>query len=262
MFKKPILAIIFLLLLLGFFAGGLPEVRAQEDIEKETTTQEATPSSSATSQLKKRLERILGDQDAEKPEGEIAGYMGEVTRVNEEALAVKTHASNHIIPLDETIRMIKNNRPLPVEDVSVGAWILAVGTRVKNGDVSPTTIEVLTKPPVIKEHFIAMGTITAVNRSSVSFIPRGQTDPVTLVAGRNAKLIDSAGETIALTKLPKDVSAVVVGFMETNATTWSLSTLKTTVDMEGFKGTPTPTPVLKRTTTPNASPSATQAPTR
>ncbi len=268
MFKKSILAIIFLLLLLGVFAGGLPEVRAQEDTDKTATpaasTPAATPNSSATSQLKKRLERILGDQDSEKPEGEIAGYMGEVTRVNEEALAVKTHASNHIIPLDETIRMIKNNRPLPVEDVSVGAWILAVGTRVKNGDVSPTTIEVLTKPPVIKEHFIAMGTITAVNRSSISFIPRGQTDPVTLVAGRNAKIIDSDGDTIALAKLPRDVSAVVVGFMEANATTWSLSTLKTTVGMEGFKGTPTPTPtpVLRRSTTPNASPSATLSPTR
>lgn len=254
MLQKSILAILLTLLgILGLFAGGLPQVRAQEE---ETAPSEASPSASTTSQLKKRLERILGDQDADQPSSTIAGYMGEVTRVNEEALAVKTHASNHIIPLDESIRMIRNNRPLPVADVSVGAWVLAIGTRVKNGDVSPSTIVVLTTPPAQKEHFIAMGTIKEVSRSTVIFIPRGQTDPITLLAGRNSKLIDSAGETIALAKLPTDVSAVVVGFLEPNASTWSLSTLKMTVDMDDFKGSPTPTPAAKR----SASPSATLAP--
>lgn len=253
MIKSTILVILALLLLAGAFASGLPPVRAAEDAIAEPST----PSASTTSQLKKRLERILGDQDGGNSPSGIAGYMGEVTRVNEDALAVKTHISNHIIPLDETISIIRNNRPIPVEDISVGTWVLAIGNRVKNGDVSPKTIVALTTPPKQRDQFVAMGIIKEVSRNTIIFIPRGQTEPVTLLSNRNSKLIDANGETLTLADLPTDVSVIVVGFLEPTGNPWSLSTLKTMVNMEDFKGSPTPTPVVRPR---SASPSATLAP--
>lgn len=257
MLKKYLLVIFVLLLLFGVFAGGLPAVRAVDEAatvgsSEETTEPDSAPNPSTTSQLKKRLERILGQEDNQA--ASVAGYLGEVTRVNEDALAVKTHASNHIIPLDETISLMRGNKTISVADISVGTWILAIGNRVKNGDVSPKTIVALTTPPANKAQLVSMGTIKEISFNTILFVPRGQTDPIQILSGRNSKLIDSAGETLTLSQLPNDLSVVVVAYMDPTGNPWQLSTLKSTVALEDLKNSPTPTPAPRRT-------SATPAPT-
>lgn len=261
-FQKSSLIVIGVLALMPVLtvqAVGMTQ-SATESGESRSDIVNATPSASTTTQLKKRLEKILGDQDASASGEKIAGYIGEITRVSEEALAVKTPKGNQIIPLDESVRILKRDKPLPIKDISVGNWVIVVGTRTRNGDVSPARILVQAASLKPAEHIVSMGTIESVGRSSVQFIPRGQTESLTLNIGKNTKLTDSLGEPLDLKKLPTQVSAIAVALLSSNDN-WTISTLKTLVDMDEFKNsTPSPTPTPRTTPSSKPTPTPSSAP--
>lgn len=217
--------------------------------------EEASPSASTTSEIKKRLEKILGEQDENNSENKLSGFIAEVVRVTAEAITVKTPNGNQIIPIDESIKILKRNRPFSVENVEVGNWILGIGERVKNGDISPKIILVQTTSLAPKEHTIALGTIVEKTNSSVTFLPRGQEEPTSFQITRGSKISDSTDEPITIKELPTDVSAILVASSDNNK--WTVKSIRILIDMDEFKTSATPTPIPRpvvKSPTPSASP--------
>jgi hypothetical protein len=227
-----------------------------------------TPASSAaketTLNLKERLQKILGDSDAQAQQRTLAGYIGEVTRVSEEAITLKTLTSSEIIPIDTDTKILKRNAPIPLKEVSVGNWVIVIGPREKNLAIKPELLLVQTTSLKPKEHMVAIGTIQGVTRTTVTMLPRGKSDPVTLTLTKTSKQIDADGEKIDPGKLPTDITAVVVGYASDSG--WDVSTIKTMMRMAELKNaSPTPTPKATAKTTPRPSvsprPSASPRPT-
>lgn len=254
MFKilSPFLVFSLFLALMGswslpIFAAVGTDTEATKAAEiAETTTQDATI------KLRERLQKILGDQDETASGMTRAGYIGEVTRISDEAITLKTLAGSEIVPLEDTI-LLKRALRIPVSEVAVGNWIIVIGQREKNRAIKPELLLVQTADLKPREHMVTIGDVSATTATSVTVVPRGKNEPITLTVNKNSLLTDSAGETILPRNVPQDISVIVVGFAQPNGS-WELGTLKTTVNLAEYKSstspTPTPAPVRKATPRP------------
>ncbi len=212
-----------------------------------------------TTKLRERLQKLLGDQD-ENGDIQKAAYIGEVTRISEEAITLKTLIGSEIVPLEESTILLKRSQKIPVSDVNVGNWLIVIGTREKNRAIKPQLLMVQTADLKPREHLATIGAISEISASSISITPRGKNEALTFKVTKNSKLTDATGETMTLKTLPKDVAVVVVGFGTDNG--WELGTLKTMVSMAEYKSAPTPTPTPKATFAPKkATPKPSVAPT-
>ncbi len=211
-----------------------------------------------TEKLRERLQKILGDQDSsDSAAKEKAAYIGEVTRISDEALTLKTLKGSEIIPIEPSTILLKQSKRIPVSDITVGNWLIVIGSREKNRTVRPEVLMVQATDLKPKEHLVSIGVVTGTTTTSVTLIPRGKTEPITLTLTRDSKLIDATGEKIAIKSVPKDVAAIVVGYATNSG--WQLGTLKATISMSEYKSaSPTPNPVQaapkKVTTKPTLSP--------
>ena len=231
-----------------------PKATATPEPTATPTPQPTAPAlRESTVKLRERLQRILGDAD-DADSVKIGGYIGEITRVSEEALTLKTLTSSEIIPLSGVLKLMRRNQPISVSDLSVGNWVIVIGERGKSNAITPEIIMVQTASLKPRESLVTIGLIQEVTKTGVTIVPRGKTDQITLAFTKNSKLLDTDGDNIAQNKLPKDISAVIVGYATPNG--WELGTLKSTVRMEEIKNpaTPTPTPTLRpvRSVTPRA----------
>ncbi len=191
-----------------------------------------------TTKLRERLQKILGDQDENGQIKKKAAYIGQITRVNEEAISLKTLDGSEIIPLDTSIILLKRSQRIPVAEVTVGNWLIVIGYREKNQSIKPELLLVQTSDLRPREHLAAIGVITSTSNTSVSLTPRGKSEPVEFKLTKNSKLLDATGEVISMKNVPKDVAVVVVGFATDKG--WELGTLKTLVALAELKTTPKP----------------------
>lgn len=226
-----------------------------------SATSSAVALHETTEKLRERLQKILGDQD-ENTDGKAtkAAYIGEVTRISDEAITLKTLVGSEIIPLESSTILLKRTQRIPVADITVGNWVIVIGSREKNKAVRPELLMVQTGDLKPREHLATIGVVTDTAASSITLIPRGKTDPLTFAVTKNSKILDAGGEAITLKALPKDVSVVVVGYATDKG--WELGSLKTSMSMAEFKSpaTPTPTPAPRRAT-PKPSPAVSPVPT-
>lgn len=207
-----------------------------------------------TVKLRERLQKILGDQDdADGVRQEKAAYIGAVTRISDEAITLKTLLGSEIIPLETSTILLKRTQRIPASEVVVGNWLIVIGTREKNRSIKPELLLVQTTDLKPREHMVTIGAVSATTGSTVTVVPRGKTDSITLSVTKNSKLVDATGEKMTIKDIPKDIAVIVVGFATTNG--WELGTLKSTVSMAEYKSAATPTP------SPAARPRATAAPT-
>lgn len=252
MFKilSPLLVFSLCIALLGSLSLPISAAVGADDEATEAGGISETTTQDATTKLRERLQKILGDQDETASGMTRAGYIGEVTRVSDEAITLKTLAGSEIVPLEDTI-LLKRTQRIPVSEVAVGNWIIVIGQREKNRAIKPELLLVQTTDLKPREHMVSIGDVSASTANSVTIIPRGKTEPITLSVNKNSLLTDSAGETILPRNVPKDISVIVVGFAQPNGS-WELGTLKTTVNLAEYKSTtsPSPSPVTQKKATP------------
>jgi len=209
--------------------------------------------------LRERIQKILGDQDeVTNNKDKKGGYIGEVTRLSDESITLKTLDGSEIIPIQDTTILLKRTKKIPITDLVVGNWLIVIGNREKNRSINPELLLVQTTDLKPREHIVTIGAVDSISTREVSVIPRGKTDPLKLTLTKNSELIDSAGELMTVKGMPEDISAVIVGYATTNG--WELGTLKATISMSEYKSAPTPTP--KPTYAPRkATPKPTVSPT-
>lgn len=215
-----------------------------------------------TQKLRERLQKILGEQDTDGDgTNDKAAYIGEVTRLNEEAMTLKTLESSEIIPIDGTTILLKRTQRIAISDVTVGDWVTVIGTREKNRSIKPEVLMVQSTSLRPREHLVTIGVVTGTTNSGLTLTPRGKTESIAMTVTKNTKLVDAQDETITLRQLPKDVAVIAVAYGTTSGG-WELGTLKTTMAMAEYKSSGTPSPTPRPTLAPRrATPRPTASPT-
>jgi len=199
-----------------------------------------TPSPSATptivqekqtnSNIKKRIEKILDEKKGEV-EGIInniqkssRGFIGEITRVSEETITITTIKETKIIPINEDISLTKNNKPIDVQKLTVGDWIVVIGNLEDDNFVTKKII-VSTKTLKPKNKIILLGSIEKNSPSYVQVLPRNDSESKRLTITKNTEFLDNLGKPIKRIQLNEGINCLVVGF--TTDKGYSATTIKT-----------------------------------
>lgn len=184
--------------------------------------QEATQSSKTTLKLKERIERIV-EEKKEQVKGIISnltsnkqGFIGEVLRVTEESVTIKTNKATKIIPLDETVTILKKNKEVAVADIAIENWVVVMGI-IEDDAFKPVRILVSDDSLRPKPHTIILGSINSIERSLITITPRSEETP--LNATLNSKTIyeDINGEEIVRDDIEEETQALIIAYDDKNS---------------------------------------------
>ena len=208
-----------LLLLPLITAGIVVGVLTTPTVVTAQSESEETPKASesaATEELKKRIEKIVEEKREQvkgvidKLTAEKRAMIGEVQRVTDETLTIQSSSGTAILPL-ENVALLKNDRPLAIDDVAVGNWVTVIGSREKNS-VQPDFIFVSSKSLQPKPQVVLIGTITQVSRSTLTVQPRAKETAKTIRVTSATDIQTPDGEAAALSDLANDLTILVAGF--------------------------------------------------
>jgi hypothetical protein len=177
----------------------------------------ATSSSTTTQKLKERIERIV-EEKSDKIKGMLSqldvekrGFIAQVQRVSENTVTVKSSKDTEIITVAADTQILKKGKVIPVTDIAVDNWVLALGTveddtfSLKKLLVSDTSLRPATR-------LVHIGTIQNITAQKIDFQPRGDAAEVlTIKLTKTTQYQDLNGNDITLKDITSDTQALVVG---------------------------------------------------
>lgn len=198
--------------------------------EPETTgAGENATDSATTDELRRRIERVV-EERREQIKGVVedllvkkGAYIGEVTRISEEAITVKSNETTNIIPLTEELVILQGNSPTTIDSIEVGNWATVLGNR------SSTSIEaeyVLISENTLRpdNQLVSLGTIQTINRSELIIVPRGSEEELTISIQRDTIFEDETGEEITQAEFEEELSVLVTAVEGPDG--WELKTVR------------------------------------
>ncbi|MDQ5951262.1 MAG: hypothetical protein QG639_539 [Patescibacteria group bacterium] len=171
--------------------------------------------SATTDELRKRIERVV-EERREQIKGVVedllvkkGAYIGEITRISEEAITIKSNETTNIIPLTEEVVILENNSPVNIANIEVGNWATVLGNRTS------TTIEpeyVLISATSLRPitYFVRLGNVVSLDRTELVFTPRGTEDEITVALQRNSKYQSSDGEKAVAADFEEELGVLVI----------------------------------------------------
>lgn len=234
--NKQLLRATVLTLLLGLSILLPQRAVAVQPSDNEEKTEATT--SATTEELRKRIEKVI-DEKREQIKGVLedmlskkAGYIGEITRVSETALTIKSKNGTTIVPLTDKLLILQKNQPLSVDKIEVGNWAVVLGTRddelveAEFIIVSDTTL----RP---KNQIVLLGTIRSIDRSELVITSRGTTEERTFTIQKTTKFQNSNGEKATATAFEKDLNVLAIGLEGQDG--WELQTVRSLAPLQGDK---------------------------
>ena len=217
-------------------------VSSSKTVLAQSASDSAEASSSAQTQinqeLKKRMEKALSEA------GTVAGalttllsertsFVGEVTRVSQEAITVKQFSGNTIIPLTDTVELLKAGKKVSADDIEVGGWVSVLGTRDGN-QVDPEFVLVSATSLKPKDKLVVLASLSEITRTEIKFVPRSSQDGTeqTVKIDKNSTFESSDGSEAVRTDFEKDYSVLIVAQKNADEETYTLTTLHALSDLK------------------------------
>jgi hypothetical protein len=235
-FKLTLAAVLTLLMMSGVQLISTQQVFAQEEVTA-TTTETASPSSETTQNLKERIEKIVSEKKEQIKEvvTELAtqkrGFVGEVTRVAEDAMSIKTLKTTEIVSLDERTTFKEGSQEISTNDIEVGSWVVVMGL-VNEQSFLPVRVLVSDETLRPLDHVIELGAITDIDNSGVILAPRSGESQIEFSFTKNTSLEDLNGEEIDLDDIEEDMQALVVAYQDEDEKVLKRVRVLTTVETE------------------------------
>lgn len=200
------------------FGGNIKTVRAEETTESaDEDTAEASNSASTTENLKNRIEKIV-DEKREQIKGVLSeidqnkrGILGNVTRVSEESVTIKTTKSTEIIAIDDSVELLKAGKSVDLDEIAVNDWLVVMGS-IDDGTFTPKRILVSSKSLRPPTPVVALGTIETIERSSLTISPRNGNSSFDITTSSKTTYQDINGEEIDREDIAEETQALVIGF--------------------------------------------------
>lgn len=206
---------------------------------KSAATNDASPSATpeeTTMELKKRIEKVV-EEKRDQVRGVISnllsdkfGFVGEVTRLSQEALTVKQNGDSRILPITEEMTIVKNGKKITAEEIEVGNWVTILGAGT-NEKFSPEIIIVSANSLRPKQKVVMLGTITKIAKTSITVLARGDQGEQTFLIPKVVKYENADGGALKITDFDEDLSVLVVG-TRNDKDQLELSTVRSLTDVK------------------------------
>jgi hypothetical protein len=201
----------------------------------EPSSPSATPEET-TMQLKKRIEKVV-EEKREQIKGVITnllsekhGFIGEVSRLSQEAITVKQNGDSRIIPFTEELVIIKKGKRIKPEEIEVGNWVTIIGTG-SSDTFTPEFIIVSSESLRPRDRVVGIGSLTAVGKSSIKLMKRGSTENKEYLVTKTSKLENVDGSALKLTEFEEDLSVLLVATKNTKDE-WEVVRLRALTDLK------------------------------
>ena len=199
----------------------------------------ASPSASpeeTTMELKKRIEKVV-EEKRDQIKSAISnllsdkhGYIGEVTRLSQEAITVRQNGDSRIIPITDDLTIIQKGKKIKAEQIEVGNWVTVIGTGAAE-KFKPEYIIVSAESLRPKDRVVMIGTLTAVGKTTVKVQQRGTSEVREYSVVKTSKLENIDGSAIKITDLEEDLSALVIATKNAKDG-WDIVRLRTVTDVK------------------------------
>lgn len=179
---------------------------------------EASPTS-PTQKLKERIDRVL-EQRKDQVKGVVdqitnnkRGFIGEVQRVTEKTLTVRTNKGSQILTVDSSVVIMRDTKRISLDDIAVSDWVIAMGYMDKEEFllrrlvVSSTSL----RP---RRYDTTIGTLTTIKKTQLTFTPRSSKDPLVVTTTKNTQYQDGQGNKIDAKNLQTDAQYLVISYEE------------------------------------------------
>ncbi len=185
-------------------------VKAQEPTPTTATTE-------TTQELKKRIEKAV-EEKREQIKGALQGiaadergFVGEVQRVTDEAITIKSNDETTIIPVSEGFDLSRKNAKIKIGDVAVGNWAVVIGKESSAGVFSPEKVVISTESLQPRPQVIVIGSIDAITTKDVSITSRLNGQKYTFTIAKTTQSQNNDGTDIPIRTFKKNVQALFVG---------------------------------------------------
>lgn len=189
----------------------------------------SSPSADTTEKLKARIEKIV-EEKKNQIMGAISdlkqgrrGFIGEVQRVSSETITLKTAKGTQILALNQDVAVTKAGKAITVANIAIGDWAMVIG-RTENDTFVPELIDLSSESLRPKTHLIALGTLTEVTRTTVTFMAKNQTSSQKLTLVKSTQFEDNEGNKLELKDIKKDAQVLLIG--ELNEPNWEVERIK------------------------------------
>lgn len=184
---------------------------------EESVVLDATLSSKTTQKLKERIEKIV-EEKKDQIKGIISnldstqqGFVGEVQRISEEAITIKTNKTTKIIPITTDVELLKDGKEIELSDIAVENWLVVMGI-IEEDAFRPIRILVSTQTLRPQTSYITLGNISAIDKYELTIIPRSGDEEAIITLDSKTRYEDLNGEEIEKTDIDEDTQALIVAF--------------------------------------------------
>lgn len=199
--------------------------------------QEATSSPQTTQNLKERIERIV-EEKKDQIKGIInsldstkQGFIGQVTRISEETVTIKTNKATKILPISSEVELLKGTAQTKLADIAVDNWLVVMGI-VEDDNFKPIRILVSSEDIRPKSYTVALGTVTDIGRNNLTFTPRDNPEELTVTTNNQTTYEDLKGEEISRSDIETDTQALLIAYDDEGEKVARRIRLLTTIDLE------------------------------
>lgn len=158
----------------------------------------------------KELVKEAASKNINAVEGEKKAIIGEVLRITDDALTIRTNDGQQIFPLNGAV-ITKNDEIIDVGEIAVDNWVTILGT-ISDKTIVPNFIFVSTKSYRGEPQIVVTGTVTQISKTSVTISPRDGSESKTLTVGSTTTILDSDGKEAEWSDFELEMSLLVVGF--------------------------------------------------
>lgn len=193
-------------------------------------------SADTTEELKKRIEKAV-EEKREQIKGALQGiaadekgFIGEIQRVTDEAITIKSSDKTTIIPVTSAIQLKRKNVTIKIDDVAVGNWAIIIGKESATGEFAPEQVLVSTETLQPKPQTIVIGNITTITAKEISVTSRLNGQKYTFAVTKNSSTENNDGTALPIKNFEKDIQVLIVGI--NNDTTTELKTMRALAPIE------------------------------
>ncbi|NCN87630.1 MAG: hypothetical protein GW941_01905 [Candidatus Pacebacteria bacterium] len=182
---------------------------------KESVVLDASLSSKTTQKLKERIEKIV-EEKKDQIKGIIdnldsnkQGFIGEVIRISEEAITVKTNKSTRILPITADVKLLEDGKEIELSDIAVENWLVVLGI-IEDDTFSPVRILVSDETLRPLPSFITLGSIKNIGRNELLIVPRSGEEETPITIDSDTLYEDLDGEEISKDDIEEQTQALIV----------------------------------------------------
>jgi cytochrome oxidase Cu insertion factor (SCO1/SenC/PrrC family) len=223
-----------------------------QQLSGEENASSATGSQETIDEIKKRLEKTIDDtkiKGTSDDQTQGYGFVGEITRVSEEAVTVSHSSSTTIVPLKD-VKIIKSKKEVELSELIVGNWVTVLGVREQSGTqasplasaksdqgFSPKFVVISSVSLQSKPKIVMLGSIASINTKSLSVLPRSGGEAQSFTIGKNSVFQNSNGAEVTQKQFEVDTNVLVVAStqvaeVEGAESTSTMTTVRSLVPLE------------------------------